>query len=309
MFLPPLEGTERSFSRRKFIKTNSVVLTGSLMFPGEFFRRKQKLKFGWVTDIHYAVRVPKWNRFYTESILKLREAVILFNSFNLDFVIETGDFKDQNETPVHEDTLKYLREVEAEFAKYKGDRFHVLGNHDVDSISKEEFLTNTLNTGISKEKSFYSFMKNGYKCIVLDACYKSDSTPYDKGNFKWTDTIIPGFELEWLKNELIIAEEPVLVFVHQLLDGRGDGDYHINNSEEVRTVLESSGKVLAVFQGHYHEGAYNKINNIHYITEKAIVDGSGEENNSYCVATVTIDGNIRIDGYRRMEDLKLKDSV
>ena len=275
------------------------------MFPGELFRRKKKLRFGWVTDVHYAFREAKWGRYYTESILKLREAVELFNSLNLDFVIETGDFKDQNEQPDHEKTLQYLKEVENEFAQYRGDRFHVFGNHDVDSISKDDFLKIAPNAGIPSDKTYYSFKKSGFKCIVLDACYRSDGMPYDKGNFDWTDTIIPDFELDWLKKELSGSDFPVLVFVHQQLDGPGDGNYFVNNSEGVRSVLEESGKVLAVFQGHYHEGAYNKINNIHYITEKAIVEGSGEENNSYCIATVTVDGDIRIDGYRRSPTLTL----
>ncbi|NPA37806.1 MAG: hypothetical protein GXO47_13255 [Chlorobi bacterium] len=291
--------------RRKFIKTNSIILSGVLTFPGELFRRKKELRFGWVTDIHYARREPKWNRFYTESIEKLREAVELFNTLDLDFIIETGDFKDQNEQPEHNKTLQYLKEVESEFAKYRGDRFHVFGNHDVDSISKTDFLSIAGNSGISRDKTYYSFEKKGFRCIILDACFKTDGTPYDNGNFDWKNTIIPEAQLSWLKKELGKSSGPVLVFVHQQLDGPGDGDYFINNSEEVRKVLEDSGNVLAVFQGHYHEGNYNKINNIHYITEKALVDGSGEENNSYSVATVTVSGDIRIDGYRKMEDLEV----
>jgi len=281
------------------------MLTGSLMWPGGTLPRKKKLKFGWVTDVHYALRSEKWNRYYSESLVKLREAVELFNSLNLDFVIETGDFKDQDEPPVFNKTMEYLKEVEKGFAKYQGDRFHVFGNHDVDSISKEDFLSIAGNSGISHDKTFYSFNKNGFKCIVLDACFRADGAAYNKGNFDWTDTIIPGFELEWLKRELDESRFPVLVFVHQRLDGDGAGNYFINNSEEVRDVLERPGKVLAVFQGHYHEGDYKKINNIHYITEKALIEGSGEKNNSYSVVKVTVSGDVRIDGYRKMEDMKV----
>ena len=158
--------------RRKFVKTSSVLLTGTLVWPASGLGQKQRLKFGWVTDIHYAFRETKWNRFYTESILKLKEAVELFNSSRLDFVIETGDFKDQNEQPDYEKTMQYLKKVEGEFAKYKGDRFHVFGNHDVDSISKDDFLNIVENSGIPKDKSYYSFERNGIKCIVLDACFR-----------------------------------------------------------------------------------------------------------------------------------------
>ncbi len=292
-------------NRRKFVKTSSVLLTGTLMWPGGNLPRRKKLKFGWVTDVHFAFRGAKWNRFYSESILKLREAIDLFNSLNLDFIIETGDFKDQDEKPVYEKTMQYLKAVEGEFRKYKGSRYHVFGNHDVDSISKADFLNVAENSGIPRDRSYYSFDKNGFKCVVLDACFKEDGTSYDKGNFDWTDTLIPRPELDWLEQELEGSSFPVLVFVHQRLDGDGTGEYFVNNSEEVRRILERSGKVLAVFQGHYHEGDYKKINNIHYITEKALIEGSGEKNNSYCVVKVTVSGDIRIDGYRRMEDLKV----
>jgi predicted phosphodiesterase len=292
-------------NRRKFVKTSSVLLSGAFVWPGGDLPRNKKLKFGWVTDIHYAARENNGNRYYSESIQKLREAVDLFNSQKLDLVIETGDFKDQDEPPVREKTLQYLKDIENEFAKYKGDRFHVFGNHDADSISKEDFMNIVENTGIDGSGTFYSFEKNGFKCVVLDACFRPDGKPYDKGNFDWTDTIIPDFELQWLRKELESCSSPVLVFVHQQLDGSGDGAHYVNNSKEVREVLEASGKVLAVFQGHYHEGGYNKINNIHYITGKAMIEGSGEENNSYCVATVTVSGDIRIDGYRRSPSLTL----
>ncbi len=291
--------------RRKFIKTNTIILTGTLALPREFFHGKKKLKFGWVTDVHYALADPKWNRYYTESLLKLREAVDLFNSFNLDFIIETGDFKDQNNPPVYEKTMQYLKDAENEFSKYKGDRFHVFGNHDVDSISKDDFLSVVENSGMPQGRSYYSFERNGIKCIVLDACFRSDGIPYNKGDFDWKDTLIPDSQLKWLSGQLKNSKFPALVFVHQRLDGPGDGDYFVNNSEEVRKILEDSGKVLAVFQGHYHEGAYNKINNIHYITEKALIEGSGYANNSYSIATVTVSGDIRIDGYRRMEDMRV----
>ncbi len=290
-------------NRRNFIKTSSVVLTGTVIFPGCGMGKSNELRFGWVTDIHYALAKPRENKYYTESLTKLKEAIDLYRMSDLDFVIELGDFVDENKIPVFEKSLQYLHSVEAEFCKYEGDRYHVLGNHDMNSLSKSDFLNAIENTGISNEHSFYSFQKNGFKCIVLDACYRSDGVVYDKGNFEWTDTIIPDAQLKWLKEELNKSNSPILIFVHQLLDGKGD--LYVNNSVQVREILEESGKVFAVFQGHQHKGQYNKINNIHYITEKALVDGSGAENNSYCIVTVKGTDQIVIDGYRRMEDMKL----
>ena len=72
----------------------------------------------------------------------------------------------------------------------------------------------------------------------------------------------------------------------------------MKNAAQVRTVLEASGKVLAVFQGHHHSGSYSNIAGIHYYTLKAIVEGHGPENNSYAIAEVHPDSSITITGYR-----------
>jgi hypothetical protein len=69
-----------------------------------------------------------------------------------------------------------------------------------------------------------------------------------------------------------------------LLDG--EGSHYINNCVSVRKALEDSGKVAAVFQGHYHPGSYNLINGIHYCTINAMVEGPFPENNAYAIVEV-----------------------
>jgi alkaline phosphatase len=103
--------------------------------------------------------------------------------------------------------------------------------------------------------------------------------------------------LTWLTKDLAEAKGQVLVFNHQLLDGAGD--QYVKNSGDVRKILEDSGKVLAVFQGHHHEGRYSLIEGIHYYTLKAMVEGSGQENNAYAVVDVHPDNNIVVEGYRK----------
>lgn len=283
--------------RRKFIKVSAWSVAGAYILPGLQGCHPKPLRFGWVTDVHYAEAAVKWGRYFTESIDKLSEAIALFNQANLDFIIETGDFKDQNEPPEKLKTKKYLRKVEAVFTQFKGNRYHVLGNHDVDSLSKSEFQALIENSLISQDNTYYYFDTGGFRCIVLDACFREDGVAYCNGNFKWYDTVIPEDELNWLSHVLKKSRQPVLVFVHQLLDG--EGELYVKNAFQVRRVLETYGNVMAVFQGHKHEGDYNEINGIHYITQKALVDGSGAENNSYSIVTFNGNGDIVIEGYRR----------
>lgn len=121
--------------------------------------------------------------------------------------------------------------------------------------------------------------------------------PYDNGNYKWYDTAIPKFQLIWLKQTLASSPLPVVVFSHQLMDG--EGELYVKNAREVRALLEDSSKVQIVFQGHKHEGDYHQINGIHYITQKAMVDGSGAENSSYSIVELKHNGEITIEGYRK----------
>jgi alkaline phosphatase len=143
--------------------------------------------------------------------------------------------------------------------------------------------------------------------VVIDANYRKDETPYDHGNFTWTDTLIPQSQLEWLRRDLVAASLPVIVFIHQLLDGAGG--LYVVNADEVRNILQASGKVLAVFQGHKHDGDYNNIEGIHYYTLKAMVVGSGADNNSYATVEVLGDNDIIVTGYRNALSRELSRDV
>lgn len=294
---------ERIITRRVFLKASMVSLTGLAVAPlscslqTTLGRRRGTARFGIVTDSHYADADTIGSRYYRHSLDKLTECVELMNAQKVDFLIELGDFKDQDNPPVEQRTLSYLQAIEKIFQQFNGPTYHVLGNHDEDSISKEQFLTNVENTNIGPAKSYYSFDFNGVHFVILDASYRADGTDYDHGNFDWTDANVPPAELNWLKQDLIAARRVAIVFIHQLLDGTGP--HYVKNAAVVRQVLEESDKVTAVFQGHQHSGGYSRIEGIHYYTLKAMVEGPGEENNSYAIVEVRPDHSITVTGYRK----------
>ena len=275
--------------------------------PGNRARaRRGTARFGLVTDCHYADADAAGTRFYRESLDKLSECVTLMNAEKVDFLIELGDFKDQDKTPTEWKTLSYLEAVERVLRDFDGPTYHVLGNHDADSISKRQFLSRVRNTNVGSGRSYYSFDSNGLRFITLDANYRADGADYDHGNFDWTDANIPSAELAWLRRELAEAPGPVIVFIHQLLDGVGS--VYVKNADEIRRVLEASGKVFAVFQGHHHPGGYSHIAGIHYYTLKGLIEGAGPENNSYAIAEVDSYGNITVTGYHKAESRRLTPS-
>ena len=293
-------------TRRVFLKSSASALAALSLSCAHLKKSgavRRTTRFGIVTDCHYADADAAGKRYYRESLDKLSECVELMNAEKVDFLIELGDFKDQGRPPVERETLSYLEAIERMFGQFDGPRHHVLGNHDMDSISKTQFLSRIENTNIDPCRSYYSFDINRLHCTVLDANYRTDGSDYDHGNFNWTDANIPTTELAWLVQDLAAARNPVIVFTHQLLDGVGS--VYVKNAEQVRRILESSGKVLAVFQGHHHSGSYNNIAGIHYYTLKALIEGTGSENNSYAIAEVAPGGDIAVTGYRRAESRQL----
>lgn len=287
-------------TRRIFLRASGACLVGlaagSLVSRAFAGARPNTARFGITTDSHYANRQYS-TRFCSESLDKMAECVELMNKQEVNFLIELGDFKDQDEPPLEANTMTYLQAAEAVLQRFTGSTYHVLGNHDMDSISKAQFLANVENTGIAPDASYYGFDVNGLHFVVLDANFSSDGTAYDHGNFSWTDAIVPQAELDWLRQDLASANGPVIVFVHQLLDSTGS--YYVGNAAAVRQILEASGKVLAVFQGHHHSGTYSQIRGIHYYTLKAVVEGSGPQNNAYAIVEVHPDRSITVSAYRQ----------
>lgn len=171
----------------------------------------------------------------------------------------------------------------------------MLGNHYVHTLTKQEFLD-----GVGQKKSYYSFDEGGVHFVVLDACFRSDGKPYGRKNFEWTDTSIPQEQVEWLQADLKESSGPTIVFTHQRLDV--SNHYGIKNAPEIRKLLQDSRRVVAVLQGHSHKNSYKAIAGIHYCVLAAMVEGSGEKNNSYSTVDVLTDGTVRVEGSRRQED-------
>jgi len=295
--------------RRSFLKATAAALLGLILAGAPLLAAtgqpapRPGLRFGIITDVHYSEALPAKGKFYRESLRKMREAVDRFRAEKVSFVVELGDFKDRVAGEPEAKTLTYLTMIEREFRRFGGPTYHVLGNHDMDALSKTQVLGKLTNTGIPAGKSYYAFSTGGVRFVVLDSTFTKDGQDYDHDNFDWRDSNIPSSEIAWLREELNKSKEPVIVFVHHRLDG--DGDMQIANRAEIRALLESSGKVLAVFQGHEHKGAYTKINDIHYYTLRAVVDSSGLEANSFAIVEVHPNRDVTVVGYRRAVSIEM----
>ncbi|MCG6158135.1 metallophosphoesterase [Rubinisphaera margarita] len=281
--------------RRAFLRNGSLLLTAATLKTGTLFAENQSpsVRIGLVTDLHYADKNPGGSRHYRETLDKLEDAGRQFQQDQPAHVVELGDFIDAADSVEVE--KKYLRRINKEFAALPGQKHYVLGNHCVDTLTKDEFLGE-----VGQKHSYYSFDAGGFHFVVLDACFRSDGTSYGRKNFQWTDPNVSKEQLEWVAADLKESGKNTIVFVHQRLDV--SNSYGVKNASEVRQVFEESGKVLAVFQGHSHKNDLKDINGIHYCVHRAMVEGSGPENNGYSMLDVFADGSIRVTGFREQQD-------
>jgi alkaline phosphatase len=287
-----------AISRRKFLKLGAAAGLGFLgARQARTADEAGEISFGIVTDVHYADKDMRINRYYREAIEKLKQCVATFNASRLPFVVMLGDFIDK--APDHATELEYLKTVRKVFAQYAGEKHFVLGNHDLARLSKAEYLAHC---GALSQHSYYSFNAGGYHFVILDAGFTKDGTAYDAGNFQWKDSCIPAAQQEWLVQDLNNAgAKKTMVFVHQNLHDESSL-YGVKNARAVRRILEKAENVLAVMQGHDHKGAHEKINGIHYFTLKALVDGATLNNNSYAIVTIAPGGRVSLRGFGRETD-------
>ena len=285
-----------AISRRAFVCDGTLFLLAAaggsvarLVEAAEDAQKNRSLQIGLLTDLHYADKPSVGSLCYRETIAKIREAVAKFSEVRVDFAIELGDLIDEAETV--EGEIGFLKMIAAEFAKFTGERHYVLGNHCVWTLTKKQFLDNS---GAKKERE--SFDRGGFHFVILDSCFRADGVAYGAKNNKWEDADIPAEERDWLRDDLAATKLPTLVFVHHRLDVTTT--YAIKSREAVRKILEDSGKVLAVFQGHNHVNDHREIGGIHYCTLNAMIEGSGEANSAYALLDIFADGSLRVTGFR-----------
>jgi len=247
------------------------------------------LHIGIFTDLHaHDTDSPNEGKVMIDYKERLSACVEAMNAWPADLVIQLGDFVNGRYVmgaPFGEPEriMGILEEAEEIYAKFNGPRYYVLGNHDIYDLSKEEFLER-----VGASSRYLSFDTGGYHIVILDAQYNKKEE--DLSHTFWVvQGNIPQDELDWLRDDLAVTSKPTIVCVHQPLDVDFDmlsGGPAIFNNEAVKTVLEESGVVIAVFQGHDHENNYTLINEIHYLTFEALVN---EEERAPSWAYVTLD--------------------
>jgi len=133
-----------SDARRQFIHTTTVTFGMGLAAQATSQTEKANesattlVTLGLLTDVHYADKPSRGSRYYRESISKVREAAELFKQEQPAALVCMGDVIDAApDLDVEAQHLKTITEVMDESGI---PRHHVLGNHCVTNLTKEEFF-------------------------------------------------------------------------------------------------------------------------------------------------------------------------
>lgn len=212
-------------------------------------KETKPVTFAVVSDLHQDIAHDAEERLSTF----LRAA----NDNQVDFIIELGDFcmpKEENKP-----FLKLWQD-------YAGEKYMLLGNHDMDNCSKEEVMQ-----FIGMNNRYYSFDKGDFHFVILDPNNIYDGEkyiPYENGNyFGYGEKVsyIDPEQVEWLKKDLQSTDKRCIIFSHQSFECSSQ------NREEIRKIFEDENlragykKVAVAFSGHDHTNYMKEINGIAYI--------------------------------------------
>lgn len=212
-------------------------------------KETKPVTFAVVSDLHQDIAHDAEERLGTF----LRAA----NDNQVDFIIELGDF-----CMPKEENKPFLKR----WQDYAGEKYMLLGNHDMDNCSKEEVMQ-----FIGMNNRYYSFDKGDFHFVILDPNNIYDGEkyiPYENGNyFGYGEKVsyVDPEQVEWLKKDLQSTDKRCIIFSHQSFECSSQ------NREEIRKIFEDENlragykKVAVAFSGHDHTNYMKEINGIAYI--------------------------------------------
>ncbi len=262
------------------------------------------LSIGLLADVHCA-DTNYAGRHCRDSLAKLADCARAFNERGLSLAVNLGDSVDV--VTQNRPAAECMADVADVLARLAGRRHMIIGNHDVDCLTKAELIALGRCEGT---QPYYSFDAAGLHFVVLDTNNYADGadfTPADHPEY-WGDAWLGRPQLEWLAGDLAAAGgRGTVVFAHAGLDDRqvdGRRDPHcVIDGPAARDIFARAGNVRAVFQGHYHTGRSCVQGGISYITLAAMCEGPYPQT-AYAVVTFFADGAIAVEGHGRQESIE-----
>lgn len=253
----------RNFMQNLVLRTGATLLSGSVFtIPASRLTNKKPVRFGFITDLHHL-------QFGKPEDVRMKGFMDAVMQEKPDFLVQCGDFC----RPTKTDGISGILE---QWNRFKGPKYHVLGNHDMDFCDKE-----TIMKMWGMPQRYYSFDRDGFHFVVMDRNFlkKEGGTlvAYNASNWGPLPSPQRSFtdqpQLDWLKDDLAKAQYPVIVFMHQpvflsdFFDELGNADEILKIFDEANFHAENKktdNKIAAVFMGHDHDDRHGERNGVHY---------------------------------------------
>jgi len=251
-----------------------------------------------------------FDRYYKKAPSRLREAITKLNTKNLYYTIHLGDFIDKD--------FKSFDSINPIWEKLKSTSYHVLGNHD---FSVADSLKSKVPAKMGLKNRYYSFENHGWKFIILDGNDLSLHGAATKKRYKEAEDFLKKItkdsliyakfyngglgskQLDWVKSELDLAKQQnlnVCFFNHYPVQPLNK--LNLWDRDAFLNLIKNYDNVKLYLNGHDHTGAYKKVNGVHYITFKGMVDT--ETQNSFAAINFTKD-SVFVTGYGREKNRRL----
>lgn len=221
------------------------------------------MKIGIFTDSHYSSKpLTCGKRYNSLSLEKIKDAYAFFEKEKCELVVCLGDLIDTENTVEME--IDNLAKIGTLIRRQKVPTVCLMGNHDAFVLTPRDFYA-TLQLEPPRDLCL-----SGNRLIFLDACFFKNGRHYAPGDSDWKDTFLPNEEA--LRRKLSEIPGSAHIFIHQNIDPGIREDHRIANWDRVFEIINQSGVVKTVFQGHYHPGFRSEHSGVQYITLPAMCE-------------------------------------
>jgi len=245
------------------------------------------MRFALITDVHFGPRAYHEGKLrkLTDRAGELTQRFVeRMNAHERpELVINLGDvIEDATRERDLEEYGKFVGHLKGLDARVQ----HVAGNHDQINLSADDLRSLWGHSG----ELFYAFDFGGVHFVVLRTDEVKDKAVH-----------LPAAQLEFIEQDLGSTRLPSIVLMHHpASEQRVQGNRWFEQAPHLcrvvergalRKVLEASGKVVAVFNGHVHWNHLDVIRGIPYVTLQSLTenlddDAPGRPASAYAVCNI-----------------------
>ena len=224
------------------------------------------MEIGVFTDPHYSTRLSHIDtRNYSASLTKIGEAYDYFRNAGCELAVCLGDLADSDSSIEKE--LENIAKVGQVIRQSGIPTVCLMGNHDAFTLTPEQFYS-ALGLDAPSDMQI-----DGRTLMFLDFCYFRSGEHYKPGDSDWENCFYP--DESGLKERLSACEGEVYIFSHQNIDPAVKQNHRIFNADSLFDLINQSGRVKCVFQGHFHPGVQSEYDGVKYVTLPAMCEHDG----------------------------------